>query len=191
MDNSKLQEEMKKRLDTALKARKKRDDAKLAVKAKEEAITKAKEAVKNAKSALKEAKENAEKLKDETEVILKLAGYAKETPTTRKAIGGFYFYKLINNFDTDGDGTPLGIGTFHKDYLKLKADDIGKAVLACSTYYADTDTVRIDGKKLRAKIAELLAKKDADIEEAKNLLDAEYAKLIPDDVQEEKQDKEK
>ena len=169
--------DLQKRLKEALAKRKERDDARKNVEDMEKAIEQAKNAVKEAKKKLKTAKKTADTFNDETEVIKKLAGYSEENPTTRKAVAGYYFYKILDMFDTK-DGKVVENGDFHQKYNQLKADDICKAVLASLKYYDNGDNICIYGDRLRAEIDKLVKKKEADIASAQNLLDAEYLKIV-------------
>lgn len=176
-----LKESMESRLDVALKAREKRIKAKKDV---DDLIKKeadAKKAVKDAREARKKAEENQKALENETSVIKNLAGYKKEAPTTRKILAGFWLFKMIYKFDTDANNEIPADAEFHKKLNQLRADDIGKAVFECSSYYKDTDTIRIDGKKLRTKINKLLVQKEEDIKSAEKFLNDKFKELYPED----------
>ena len=182
-----LDEKTQNLLDRAIKARQKMVDAKKKVEDKKKAEEKAKELVIKAKLAVKKAKDDAKKLDKEKVAIEKLAGYKVESETTRKVIAGYYFYQIIDKFDTGKDGKVIKNGEFNKKYKSLMSADVSKAVLDCATYYPDTDTIRINGKELRAKIDELVNKKENAINDAYKLIDAEIKKsLLPDPKTEEK-----
>lgn len=189
MADVKMSDDLAKRLEKAKKARQKLDTAKKRAEEKKEAVAKAKKAVKEAEKAQKKAEKEAKELSDERDVLVNLAGYKVESATTRKAIGGFYLYSLLHKFDSSADGKIVKNGEFKKKLDGVMADAIGKAVLACSAYYSDSDTIRIDGKKLRAEIDKYLKKKEDDVKVAKKLLDEECKKsVLPADEAEEKKE---
>ena len=192
MTDAKITDDKQKLLDKAKKARQKLEDAKKRAQAKKDAVEKAKQAVKEAEQAQKEAEKKLKKLSSEKDAIINLAGYKTESTTTRKAVGGFYLYKLLDKFDTDSDGKIVANGDFHKKLAGLPADIIGKALLSCSAYYAKRDMVSIYGDKFRAEIDRLLKKKEEDIKDAEILLDEEIKKsLVPaDDAEEKKEEQE-
>lgn len=188
MDNSDsktLQDEMKERLEDAVKARMKKEKAEANLKALEQKEIDAKEAVKEARKNRKEAEEKAKALANERATYVALAGYKKESPTTRKILGGSCLNQLLCMFDgVDADGKPVKNGEFRKKLGQVRANDIYDAVLASVTYnekkmYPEQkECVVIDGEKLRANIEKMLAKKEKDIKDAEKYLNENFADFV-------------
>ena len=87
MDNSDsktLQDEMKERLEDAVKARMKKEKAEANLKALEQKEIDAKEAVKEARKNRKEAEEKAKALANERSTYVALAGYKKKVQRQEK-----------------------------------------------------------------------------------------------------------
>ena len=180
-----LEEQMKDRLEDAVKARLKKEKAEANLKALEQKENDAKEAVKTARKNRKEAEEKAKALADERATYVALAGYKKESPTTRKILFGSCLNQILYLFDgVDKDGKPVKNGDFRKKLNQLRSGDIYTAVLASVTYnekkmYPEQkECVVIDGEKLRANIEKLLAKKEKDIKDAEKYLNENFADFV-------------
>lgn len=196
-----LEEQMKDRLEDAVKARLKKEKAEANLKALEQKENDAKEAVKTAKKNRKEAEEKAKALANERATYITLAGYKKESPTTRKILFGSCLNQILYMFDgVDKDGKPVKTGDFRKKLNQLRAGDIYTAVLASVEYtplkmYPEQqeENLRINCKKLREEINELLAKKEQDIKEAEAYLNDNYEeglkKLLAEAKKSKKQEK--
>ncbi len=203
-DKALLEEEMKERLEKAVKARLKKEKAEANLKALEQKENDAKEAVKEAKKNRKEAEEKAKSLQNERATYVALAGYKKESPTTRKILFGSCLNQILYMFDgVDKDGKPVKNGDFRKKLNQLRAGDIYTAVLASVEYtplkmYPEQqeENLRINCKKLREEINKLLAKKEQDIKEAEKYLNENFADFVKkleeeDDVSKSKKAKKK
>ena len=168
IDQSKLQD--------VLNARKKKKSIEDRIAQQKQKRIKLKEASKKFTKEIKEDREKLKQLEDEKVLIIELAGYGKEPETKRNSCAGNCLFDLLAKFD--GRKHNDGILFSQKINSLQKTDLIVKAVLECSTYYDDSDSVRIDGKTLRPRIEQLIKDKNTAIAKANETLDAEWKKLF-------------
>ena len=165
-----------KKLQAALAARKKREESKQRLESKKKKEAEAKAAAKKATEERKEAEKKNKAVTDEREILIKLAGIKNESKSSRGYFSSQCFFDLLNLFDADNKDRP-----FEKKYNSLRSiEKIAQAVRESTMYDNASDTVCINGKKLREKVNALLQKKEDAITAAKKMLDTEWAKIIAD-----------
>lgn len=166
------------KLVAALNARRKREEAKQRLEDKKKKEAEAKEAAKKATEDRKKAEKKNKAVEDEREVLIKLAGIKNESKSSRGYFSSQGFFDLLNMFDTGKEDRP-----FKKRYSSLNSiEKIAIAVSESTVYDEEKDVVVINGKMLREKVDTLLQEKEDAITAAKELLDAEWAKILDEET---------
>lgn len=125
----------------------------------------AKKAQAEAKKRKEEAEKEVKRLQREKDVLLKIAGRIKETPSHRRMFAVKGFFDIVRLFNSEAD----------KDFSRKcnsiqDTELVMKALLSSAVYNEEKDWVGINGQKFRALIADEKEKYDKDIEEAKEIL---------------------
>lgn len=162
----------------ALNARRKLKEAEERLVDKKKKEDEAKQTAKKKEEDRKKAEKEVANLKDEKKLLLKLAGIKTEGKSSRGHFSSTCFFDLLNMFDADNEDRP-----FKKKYNSLKSiEKIAQAVRDCTTYDIENDILCINGKLLREKVDTLLQEKEDLIKTAREKLDAEWAKVLADDI---------
>lgn len=118
-----------------------------------------------AKKKKEEAEKEVKRLQREKDVLLKIAGRMRETPSHRRMFAVKGFFNIVRLFNSEAD----------KDFSRKcnsiqDTELVMKALLSSAVYNEEKDWVGINGQKFRALIADEKEKYDKDIEEAKEIL---------------------
>lgn len=184
-----MAENINPKMQEALKARKKREEVKRrlaeAKKKEEEARERARKKAVERKKAEKAEKE----LKDERELLIKLADIKAESKSSRIHFAGQGFFDLLNKFDTGEDGEVIKDGPFSKKYNSLNIEDVAKAVIESCKFFPNNGkpNVTIFGNTLEEKLDKLIADREELINKAKEKLDIEWQKMEASEKEKEKE----
>ena len=126
-----------------------------------------------AKSLRETAERNVQKLKRQGEVLLRIAGRERERREHRRQWAVKGFFSIINQFNSPNES----------DFSRLcyaiqNTELIVKALLGASTYKPDSDQFVIYGKTFRRLISEEKAHYDADIAEARAILNMDVDTFV-------------
>ena len=162
------------KLKIALNARRRRDEAEKRVASKKKKEEEAKAAAKKAEEERKKAEKAQREIKDERDILIKLAEVKQESKSTRAYYAAQGFFDLLNLFDRAQED-----GSFKEKYNSLRdTENVAKSLLACAVYNEETDMVCISGASLRKMIDDLIQKNEDAISAAKEKLDLAWEEIL-------------
>lgn len=164
-------------LQEALMKKKRKEDAKKRVEVLKAEEEKAKQRAKEKAEERRKAAAREKKVKDESELLIKLAGIKQESKSSRIHFAGEGFFDLLNKFD-EKEKKPVKDGDFSKKYNSVRIEEVAKVVLKCSVYYPEKDYICIFGSSLKRELDKLIAADEDLLNEAKAKLDKKWQELL-------------